>query len=94
MGFICAQYTVKSVLLIFALTFVLIVALTIFAVVTKADFTGCGAYIMVLGLVIASLAWPCACYAFMLYIYDDYYMIHMVQVCGGIACLRSSSSAS
>lgn len=46
-GFLCAQYTVQSVLLIFVLTFVLIVALTIYAVKTKADFTGCGAYIMV-----------------------------------------------
>lgn len=49
-GFLCAQYTVKSVLLIFALTFILIVALTIYAVKTQADFTGCGAYIMVLFL--------------------------------------------
>lgn len=49
-GFLCAQYTVKSVLLVFALTFVLIVALTIYAVRTKADFTGCGAYILVLFL--------------------------------------------
>ena len=46
-GFICAQYTVQSVLLVFALTFVLIVALTIYAVKTKADFTGCGAFMMV-----------------------------------------------
>ena len=49
-GFLCAQYTVKSVLLIFGLTFILIVALTIYAVKTQADFTGCGAYIMVLFL--------------------------------------------
>mmetsp|Transcript_46282 Transcript_46282/g.110001 ORF Transcript_46282/g.110001 Transcript_46282/m.110001 type:complete len:339 (-) Transcript_46282:299-1315(-) len=47
-GFVCAQYTAQSVLLVFALTFVLVVALTIYAVRTKADFTGCGAYIMVL----------------------------------------------
>ncbi|CAJ1369225.1 unnamed protein product [Effrenium voratum] len=47
-GFVCAQYTAQSVLLVFALTFVLVVALTIYAVKTQADFTGCGAYIMVL----------------------------------------------
>lgn len=47
-GFICAQYTVQSVMLVFALTFVLILALTIYAVKTQADFTGRGAYIMVL----------------------------------------------
>eukprot|EP00913_Durusdinium_trenchii_P020774 g19514.t1 len=46
--FICAQYTVQSVMLVFALTFVLILALTIYAVKTQADFTGRGAYIMVL----------------------------------------------
>jgi len=46
-GFICAQYTAQSVLLVFALTAVLIIALTIYAVRTQADFTGCGAYIMV-----------------------------------------------
>lgn len=47
-GFLCAQYTVQSVLLVFGLTAVLILALTAFAVRTKADFTGCGAYVMVL----------------------------------------------
>ena len=35
-GFVCAQYTAQSVLLVFALTFVLVVALTIYAVRTKA----------------------------------------------------------
>ena len=49
-GFICARYTAQSVLLVFALTAVMIIALTIYAVRTKADFTGCGAYIMVLFL--------------------------------------------
>ena len=46
-GFICAKYTAQSVVLVFALTVVMIIALTIYAVRTKADFTGCGAYIMV-----------------------------------------------
>ncbi|CAJ1433239.1 unnamed protein product [Effrenium voratum] len=49
-GFLCACYTAQSVLLVFALTFVLVVALTIYAVRTQADFTGWGAYIMVLFL--------------------------------------------
>jgi protein lifeguard len=47
-GLICAQYTVQSVLLVFAVSAVLVLALTAYAVWTKADFTGCGAYIMVL----------------------------------------------
>jgi len=47
-GLICAQYTAQSVLLVFALSAVLIVALTVYAVMTKADFTGYGAYIMVM----------------------------------------------
>lgn len=47
-GFLCTQYTAQSVLLVFALTAVLVIALTIYAVKTQADFTGCGAYVMVL----------------------------------------------
>ena len=56
-GFFCAQYEAQSVLLVFALTSILVVALTIYAVRTKADFTGCGAYIMVsmLGLMMVIL---------------------------------------
>jgi len=58
-GFICAQYKAQSVVLVFALTAVLIVALTIYAVRTQADFTGCGAYIMVmfLGLIMLILVY-------------------------------------
>eukprot|EP00438_Fugacium_kawagutii_P006011 Skav200023 [mRNA] locus=scaffold2535:259678:272922:- [translate_table: standard] len=50
MGFICARNTVESVLLIFAMTTVFIVALSIYAVRKKADFSGSGAYWMVLFL--------------------------------------------
>lgn len=46
-GFSCASYTVQSVLLVFGLTILLILALTIYAVRTQADFTGCGAYVLV-----------------------------------------------
>mmetsp|Transcript_134397 Transcript_134397/g.417690 ORF Transcript_134397/g.417690 Transcript_134397/m.417690 type:complete len:343 (-) Transcript_134397:184-1212(-) len=56
-GFVCAQYTVQSVLLVFGVSALLIVGLTVFAVMTKADFTGCGAYVMVLilGLLLLTL---------------------------------------
>ncbi|CAE6960793.1 GRINA [Symbiodinium natans] len=58
-GFICAKYKAQSVVLVFALTAVLIIALTIYAVRTQADFTGCGAYIMVmiLGLIMLILVY-------------------------------------
>jgi len=53
-GFVTLQYEQASVLFIFGLCAVLIVALTLFAVKTEADFTGMGAYIFVavLGLVL------------------------------------------
>merc|ERR1712039_1002286 len=47
-GMICAQYTAQSVLVVFGLTVVVIAALTVYAVRTQADFTGCGAYVMVM----------------------------------------------
>ena len=58
-GFICSRFKVESVVLVFALTAVLILALTIYAVRTQADFTGCGAYIMVLilGLIMLILVY-------------------------------------
>jgi hypothetical protein len=46
-GYICGQYTVESVLVVFAISFALILALTAYAVYTKADFTGFGVYILV-----------------------------------------------
>lgn len=56
-GFITARYTVESVLVVFGISFVLILALTAYAVYTKADFTGCGAYVLVglLGLILVVL---------------------------------------
>jgi len=45
-GIICMQYEVQSVVLIFAMCAVLIIALTIYAVKTNADFTGMGPYIL------------------------------------------------
>jgi len=59
-GFACAQYTAQSVLLVFGLTAVLIVALTVYAVYTKADFTGCGAYVMVMILGLVMLLLVCS----------------------------------
>lgn len=55
-GFVCAQYTAVSVLIVFGLTVVLIIALTVYAVRTQADFTGCGAYVLVflVGLILLS----------------------------------------
>mmetsp|Transcript_153553 Transcript_153553/g.271010 ORF Transcript_153553/g.271010 Transcript_153553/m.271010 type:complete len:303 (+) Transcript_153553:66-974(+) len=49
-GFPCANYTVESVLLVFGISIVLVLALTAYAVKTKADFTGMGPYVLV-GLV-------------------------------------------
>lgn len=56
-GFACASYTVESVLLVFGISIVLIVALTAYAVKTKADFTGMGPYILValLGLILMAM---------------------------------------
>jgi len=47
-GVICAGYTAESVVLVFFAALLLIIGLTVYAVRTKADFTGCGAYILVL----------------------------------------------
>jgi FtsH-binding integral membrane protein len=57
MGFICLQYTAQSVLLVFALCACIIAGLTVYAVKTKADFTGMGPYIFVavLGLMFTGL---------------------------------------
>jgi hypothetical protein len=57
MGGICLQYTAQSVLLVFALCACIVVGLTVYAVKTKADFTGMGAYIFVavLGLIFTGI---------------------------------------
>jgi len=47
LGMICLEYQAPSVCLVFGLCAVIITALTIYAVTTKADFTGMGAYILV-----------------------------------------------
>merc|ERR1712187_582554 len=54
MGF---QYEAQSVCFVFALTAIMCVALTVFAVTTKSDFTGCGAYVFValIGLMLFGL---------------------------------------
>mmetsp|Transcript_4970 Transcript_4970/g.12076 ORF Transcript_4970/g.12076 Transcript_4970/m.12076 type:complete len:266 (+) Transcript_4970:63-860(+) len=46
LGFICSQYTAQSVSFIFILTAIIMMALTIYAIRTNADFTGCGAYVL------------------------------------------------
>jgi hypothetical protein len=46
-GIICMEYKVQSVVWIFCMCAVLIIALTIYAVKTKADVTGMGPYILV-----------------------------------------------
>merc|ERR1719215_1344512 len=48
LGFICASYQAESVALVFALTAGIMAALTIYAVYTKSDFSGCGPYILVM----------------------------------------------
>jgi len=53
MGFLCAKFTVEPVLVIFVLTLVLISGLTMFAVYSRADFSGRGAYIVVVALALA-----------------------------------------
>jgi hypothetical protein len=47
MGMLTLQYEIQSVLIIFAVSAALIVALTVYAIQTKADFTGMGMYILV-----------------------------------------------
>jgi len=49
-GYICASYTAESVLLVFALTLIMVVCLTVYAVRTSADFTGWGPHMMVVGV--------------------------------------------
>lgn len=44
-GFLCAQYTVQSVLLAFGLTAAIFASLTVYAWTTKTDFTGLGPYL-------------------------------------------------
>lgn len=53
-GVICMAFTATSVCLVFAISAIIILALTAYAYYTKADFTGMGAYILVaiLGLVL------------------------------------------
>jgi len=57
LGFVCVQYTASSVGLVFALTAAVMIALTVFAVFTKHDFTGFGMYIcaMFTGLFLLSI---------------------------------------
>ena len=50
-GMICAQYTIQSVLIALATVTAITLALTIFAMQTKYDFTGYGPYLMVGSLV-------------------------------------------
>jgi len=45
LGFISSQYTAQSVCLVFILTAVIMMSLTVYAVTTNADFTGSGMYI-------------------------------------------------
>jgi hypothetical protein len=62
-GNITLQYRAQSVCLVFALTAIMCAALTVFAVTTKSDFTGCGAYVFValIGLMLFGLlAYPLA----------------------------------
>lgn len=57
LGIACARYTAGSVCLVFAISFILVVALTAYAICTKADFSGMGAYalVLLLGLLMSLL---------------------------------------
>lgn len=57
LGFVCASFQAESVALVFVLTAVIMAALTIYAVTTKQDFTGCGMYVfaMLCGLLLTSI---------------------------------------
>lgn len=48
LGYICAQYTAASVGLVFLLTASIMFALTVYAITTKSDFSGCGPFVLVL----------------------------------------------
>lgn len=46
-GIVCLHYTEESLLLVFAVTCIIVISLTIFACQTKTDFTGFGPYLLV-----------------------------------------------
>eukprot|EP00437_Effrenium_voratum_P019162 CAMPEP_0181459678 /NCGR_PEP_ID=MMETSP1110-20121109/32949_1 /TAXON_ID=174948 /ORGANISM="Symbiodinium sp., Strain CCMP421" /LENGTH=283 /DNA_ID=CAMNT_0023584205 /DNA_START=66 /DNA_END=915 /DNA_ORIENTATION=- len=54
-GFICVQYTAQSVLVTFAITAVVVLALTLYSCQTKYDFTGLMPYFFVFSLVLCGL---------------------------------------
>lgn len=47
-GVICTQYKAESVVIVFALTAAIMFALTVYAITTKSDFSGCGPFVLVL----------------------------------------------
>ena len=51
-GAISAVYSINTVFIALGITSVVVIALTIFAFQTKIDFTGCGTYLFVLGIVL------------------------------------------
>mmetsp|Transcript_48731 Transcript_48731/g.116003 ORF Transcript_48731/g.116003 Transcript_48731/m.116003 type:complete len:262 (+) Transcript_48731:51-836(+) len=54
-GFVCANYTVQSVVVAFGITALVVVSLTLFACQTKYDFTGLMPYFFVFSLVLCGL---------------------------------------
>lgn len=56
-GFVCLAYKAQSVCFVFVICAVIFVALTVYAVYTKSDFTGMGAYVLValVGLMMMSI---------------------------------------
>lgn len=59
-GFISIQYTKESVLIVFGITALVVLALTLFACQTSYDFTGCGPYLFCAVMVLMGLSF-CLC---------------------------------
>lgn len=80
LGLICSTYEAESVALVFILTAAIMVALTVYAVFTKTDFTGCGMYLFaaLIGLLLFGIV-------AMFFPYDS--MVHKaIAVLGAVIC--------
>lgn len=75
-GVICSMYTVNSVLFAVFATAVLVGGLTGYAMYTKSDFTGMGAYLFAAGLVLMIFSWM------LFFFYSP--IMHKIICCFGI----------
>lgn len=76
-GLICAQYEAASVVFVFGISAAMMLGLTLYAVFTKTDFTGCGMYIfaMLMGLLVLGLVGI---------IFPSHFLYTAYAVCGAV----------